>query len=58
MTPDYSIGPKILGEINVWDNADLSKQEHVSPDGRISLHLLGNIPAIEKTVGQSKLKAS
>jgi polysaccharide export outer membrane protein len=49
VTPDYIIGPEDILEITVWKNADLSKPVQVTPDGRISLPLLGDISAVAKT---------
>jgi polysaccharide biosynthesis/export protein len=44
VTTDYILGPEDVLEINVWKNADLSKQVQVRPDGRISLPLIGDVP--------------
>ena len=52
VTPEYWIGPEDVLDITVWRNTDLSKQVTVRPDGRISLPLLGDIPAVGKTAGQ------
>ena len=45
VTPEYYIGPEDVLEVSVWRNNDLSKQVIVRPDGRISLPLIGDIPA-------------
>ena len=52
VTPDYILGPEDVLEINVWKNADLSKQVQVRPDGRISLPLIGDVPAVGRTTTQ------
>lgn len=43
--PEYSIGMGDVLEVNVWNEADLSKEVFVRLDGRISLPLVGDIPA-------------
>jgi len=52
VTPDYILGPEDVLEINVWKNADLSKLVQVRPDGRISLPLIGDVPAVGRTTTQ------
>ena len=52
VTTDYILGPEDVLEINVWKNADLSKQVQVRPDGRISLPLIGDVPAVGRTTTQ------
>jgi polysaccharide export outer membrane protein len=42
---DYQLGPEDVLEVLVWKNADLSKVVTVRPDGRISLPLIGDVPA-------------
>lgn len=44
-TGGYLIGPEDVLEIVVWKNAELSKVVTVRPDGRISLPLIGDVPA-------------
>lgn len=63
VTADYIIGPEDVLDITVWKNADLSKTVQVRPDGRISLPLIGDVPAVSRTSSQlteeiaSRLKA-
>ena len=63
VTADYIIGPEDVLDITVWKNADLSKTVQVRPDGRISLPLVGDVPAVSRTSTQlteeiaSRLKA-
>jgi polysaccharide biosynthesis/export protein len=52
VTTDYILGPEDVLEINVWKNADLSKQVQVRPDGRISLPLIGDVMAVGRTTTQ------
>ncbi len=52
VTTDYTIGPEDVLEITVWRNADLSKVVAVRPDGRISLHLIGDVGAAGRTAAQ------
>ncbi len=60
---DYHIGPGDGLDISVWHNPDLSSHVAVRPDGRISVALVGDIPAAGKTPMslasdiQGKLKA-
>lgn len=49
VTPDYILGPEDVLEITVWKNADLSKLVQVRPDGRVSLPLIGDVPAVNRT---------
>nr|MBF0223123.1 polysaccharide biosynthesis/export family protein [Desulfobulbaceae bacterium] len=49
-TAPYCIGPGDILEITVWENADLSRQRSVLPDGTITLLLLGSFVAAGKTV--------
>jgi len=46
---EYTIGPEDVLEINVWKNADLSKTVVVRPDGMITLPLIGDVQAGERT---------
>ena len=48
----YVIGPSDLLEVQVWDNKELNQSVFVRPDGKISLPLLGEVPAGGKTVQQ------
>jgi polysaccharide export outer membrane protein len=52
VTTDYILGPEDVLEITVWKNADLSKLVQVRPDGRISLPLIGDVPAVGRTTAQ------
>jgi polysaccharide biosynthesis/export protein len=49
---DYQLGPEDVLEVLVWKNADLSKVVTVRPDGRISLPLIGDVPATGFTAAQ------
>ncbi len=49
---DYKIGPEDVVEVIVWRNADLSKVVPVRPDGKISLPLVGDVPALGLTAAQ------
>jgi polysaccharide biosynthesis/export protein len=51
---DYQLGPEDVLEVMVWKNADLSKVVTVRPDGRISLPLIGDVPAAGFTAAQVK----
>jgi polysaccharide export outer membrane protein len=46
---NYIIGPEDILEVSVWENRDLSVVSIVRPDGMISMPLLGDIPANERT---------
>jgi polysaccharide export outer membrane protein len=48
----YQIGPGDTLKIFVWQNPDLSITVPVRPDGRISMPLLQDIPAAQKTPPQ------
>jgi polysaccharide export outer membrane protein len=52
VTTDYLLGPQDVLEITVWRSADLSKVVVVRPDGKISLPLIGDVPAMGKTASQ------
>lgn len=41
----YRIGPEDQLEVQVWKNADLTRQVTVRPDGKISLPLVGDVQA-------------
>jgi polysaccharide export outer membrane protein len=47
--PDYSIGPGDILNISVWREPDVSGTVPVRPDGKISLPLLGDVPAAGST---------
>jgi len=49
---DYRIGAGDVLFISVWDNKDLDQKVFVRPDGKISLSLLGEIPAGGRTVAE------
>ena len=49
---DYKIGPEDVVEVIVWRNAELSKVVPVRPDGKISLPLVGDVPALGLTAAQ------
>jgi polysaccharide export outer membrane protein len=50
--PDYVIGPGDMLKIFVWQNPDLSQTVPVRPDGRISLPLIQDMQAAQKTPSQ------
>ena len=41
----FLLGPEDVIEVVVWKNADLSKQVVIRPDGKVSLPLIGDVPA-------------
>jgi polysaccharide export outer membrane protein len=43
--PSYIIGPMDVLEVQVWKEPDFSRQVLVRPDGKITLPLVGDIPA-------------
>jgi polysaccharide export outer membrane protein len=45
----YLIGPEDVLLISVWQNAELTRSVPVRPDGRISLPLLKDVPAVGRT---------
>jgi polysaccharide export outer membrane protein len=49
---DYIIGSGDTLDVFVWQNPDLSMSVPVRPDGRISLPLLQDLPAAQKTPAQ------
>ncbi|HEX3903418.1 MAG TPA: polysaccharide biosynthesis/export family protein [Polyangia bacterium] len=49
---EFLLGPADVVRINVWKNTDLSVDATVRPDGRISMPLLGEIPAGGRTLAQ------
>src|SRR6478672_5626613 len=49
---DYLIGPGDVLKIFVWQNPDLSVTVPVRPDGRISVPLLQDVEAAQKTPPQ------
>lgn len=50
---DYKIGPEDVLSINVWKNAELSRDRvPVRPDGKISLTLVNDIEVAGKTANQ------
>ncbi len=46
---DYRIGPDDALNVFVWRNPDLSGKVQVRPDGRITLPLITDMPAVGKT---------
>ncbi len=54
LIPDFIIGPGDVLEISHWQNAQLTKQLVVLPDGKFSFPLIGEIVAGGKTVKQLK----
>jgi len=51
-SPDYLIGPGDILRVFVWQNPDLSVTIPVRPDGRISIPLIQDLPAAQKTPTQ------
>jgi len=49
---DYTIGSEDDVEVQVWKNPDLSRTVTVRPDGKISLPLIGDVPAAGQTATQ------
>jgi polysaccharide export outer membrane protein len=42
---DFLLGPEDVLVVTVWKNQDLSRDVTIRPDGRISLPLIGDVPA-------------
>lgn len=53
-SPDYVIGESDILAINVWHEAELSREVPVRSDGKISLPLIGDLEAAGKTAQQLK----
>ncbi|MCC6157002.1 MAG: polysaccharide biosynthesis/export family protein [Deltaproteobacteria bacterium] len=53
-TNEFRIGPGDVLDVNVWDNAHLSKVVPVRPDGMISLPLVGDVRAAGKTAQEMR----
>jgi len=53
-SPDYLIGPNDILNIHVWREPELTMDVTVTPDGRITFPLIGNIMAQGKTVIELK----
>lgn len=51
-SPDYLIGPGDTLKVFVWGNPGLSDEVPVRPDGRISIPLIEDVEAIDKTPTQ------
>ena len=47
--PEYVIGPQDVLGINFWRDADMTGDVTVRPDGRITLPLIGDLPAAGMT---------
>jgi polysaccharide export outer membrane protein len=52
VSPDYVIGPGDSLNVFVWRNPDLSTTVPVRPDGKISIPLVNDMPAVGKTPSQ------
>ena len=48
----FLLGPEDVLEVVVWKNQDLSKQVVIRPDGKVSLPLIGDVPAAGLTADQ------
>ena len=53
-SPAYRIGPNDILNIHVWRETELSRDVTVTPDGRITFPLIGNIVAQGRTVTELK----
>ncbi len=51
-SPDYVIGPEDVLKIDVWKEPEMSGTNPVRPDGKISLPLVGDVPAAGLTPTQ------
>jgi len=49
-SPEYRIGPEDLLRISVWENKDLTLDQVVRPDGKISMPLIQDVVAEGQTV--------
>ena len=49
---DYIIGSEDSVEVQVWKNPDISRTVTVRPDGKISLPLIGDVPAAGQSAAQ------
>ncbi len=49
---DFLLGPEDVLEVVVWRNQDLSRQVVVRPDGKISMPLIGDVPASGLTANE------
>jgi polysaccharide biosynthesis/export protein len=54
LPPSYQIGPNDVLSIHVWREEELSRDLVVTPDGKISFPLIGEIEAQGKTVSEMK----
>lgn len=54
----YKLGPEDVIEISVWKEPDLTKQITISPDGKISYPLIGDVQVAGKTVKQVREEIS
>ncbi len=48
----FVLGPEDVIDVVVWKNPDLSQQAVIRPDGKISLPLIGDVPASGLTADQ------
>jgi len=51
-TEGFLLGPEDVIEVVVWKNPDLSREVVIRPDGKISLPLVGDVPAKGRTAEQ------
>jgi polysaccharide export outer membrane protein len=56
--PSYQIGPNDVLSIHVWKEEDLSRDVTVTPDGKISFPLIGEMVAEGRTVTELKKSIS
>src|ERR1041384_5269308 len=48
-TTEFRLGPEDVIEVSVYQDKELSATVPVRPDGKISLHIIGEMPASGKT---------
>ncbi|GJL55787.1 MAG: sugar ABC transporter substrate-binding protein [Nitrospirales bacterium] len=48
----FLLGPEDVLDVVVWKNEDLSKEVVIRPDGKVSLPLIGDVPAAGLTADQ------
>lgn len=55
---EYRIGVDDDLDVNVWKNPELSMKVRVRPDGKISMPLIGDVPAADMTSAELALSVS
>lgn len=56
VSTEFLLGPEDVLEVTVWRNQDLSRTVVVRPDGKISLPLIGDVPASGLSASQVTAK--